>query len=76
MIREIHIKDFRSFRDGLISGLTDFCSIAGRNGTGKSNVLRALNLFFNGEVEPGTCAFERRAIHNWLHSAGEPLQIH
>jgi hypothetical protein len=28
MIREIHIKDFRSFRDGLISGVTDFFSIA------------------------------------------------
>lgn len=63
MIREIHIKDFRSFRDGVISGVTDFFSIAGRNGTGKSNVLRALNLFFNDEVEPGTSMDLARDFH-------------
>jgi hypothetical protein len=27
--------------------------IFGRNDSGKSNVIRALNLFFNGEIEPG-----------------------
>lgn len=53
MIRETRILDFRSFRDVTIGGIGNFLAIAGRNGSGKSNVLRALNLFFNGEVEKG-----------------------
>lgn len=63
MIREIHIQDFRSFRDEVIIGVTDFFSIAGRNGTGKSNVLRALNLFFNGEIETGVPIDLARDFH-------------
>lgn len=32
---------------------TDLTVIVGDNDCGKSNVLRALNLFFNGETNPG-----------------------
>lgn len=48
-IRSIHIENFRSIGslDAAISPLTVF---VGKNDCGKSNILRALNLFFNGET--------------------------
>jgi energy-coupling factor transporter ATP-binding protein EcfA2 len=51
-IRAVHIENFRSIRniDAKIGPLTVF---AGRNDSGKSNILRSLNLFFNGETNPG-----------------------
>ena len=36
-----------------VSDLADVVPIVGLNGSGKSNLLRALNLFFNDELEPG-----------------------
>jgi predicted ATP-dependent endonuclease of OLD family len=52
LISEIQIKGFRSIRDSRLSHLGDFTSFAGLNNSGKSNVLRALNAFFNGETDP------------------------
>lgn len=48
-IRSVHIENFRSIGslDAVISPLTVF---VGKNDCGKSNILRALNLFFNGET--------------------------
>ncbi|MDO8409486.1 MAG: AAA family ATPase [Phenylobacterium sp.] len=52
MISEISIRNFRSIGSADIRGdwITTF---VGANDAGKSNVLRALNLFFNGETNPG-----------------------
>lgn len=51
-IKHIRIKNFRSIVDLSID--TDKMNIfVGLNDAGKSNVLKALNLFFNGETEPG-----------------------
>lgn len=51
-IKQIHIKNFRSIINETIN--TDrFNIFVGLNDAGKSNVLKALNLFFNGETEPG-----------------------
>lgn len=51
-IKHIRIKNFRSIVD--LSLDTDKMNIfVGLNDAGKSNVLKALNLFFNGETEPG-----------------------
>lgn len=51
-IKQIHIKNFRSIINETIN--TDrFNILVGLNDAGKSNVLKALNLFFNGETEPG-----------------------
>lgn len=51
-IKHIKIKHFRSIVDMDID--TDKLNIfVGLNDAGKSNVLKALNLFFNGETEPG-----------------------
>ncbi len=53
MITKIQIKNFRSIVSAEIqaTGLTVF---VGANDAGKSNVLRALNLFFNGETDHKT----------------------
>lgn len=54
LISEIEIKGFRSIRSCKLEGLGDFTTFAGLNNSGKSNVLRALNAFFNGETDEGS----------------------
>lgn len=52
-IRRVAIKNFRSISE-LTMGATDLTVIVGDNDCGKSNVLRALNLFFNDRTNPDT----------------------
>ncbi len=49
-IDEIRIKNFRSIKDVKIS-IKDYTALVGKNNVGKSNILRALNSFFNFELE-------------------------
>lgn len=51
VIRRVRIKNFRSILDGSFDP-SDISIIVGENDVGKSNYIRALNLFFNGETEP------------------------
>ncbi len=51
-IKSIHIENFRSIRS-VDADLTKLSIFVGRNDCGKSNILRALNLFFNEETNPG-----------------------
>lgn len=53
LIQSIHIEGFRSIQSATLDPLSGFSTFVGRNSSGKSNVLRALNLFFNDELEPG-----------------------
>ncbi|MEP1208430.1 MAG: AAA family ATPase [Rhizobiaceae bacterium] len=59
-IEKVEIKHFRSFDGGKdqtkvkIDDLRDLNVFSGANDSGKSNILRALNLFFNDELAPGT----------------------
>jgi len=59
VIEKIEIKYFRSFDGGAgrqkveINDLKDINIFSGANDSGKSNILRALNLFFNNEIFPG-----------------------
>lgn len=50
MIEKIEIQYFRSIYRTIITGIGDINVITGKNDVGKSNVLRALNLFFNNSV--------------------------
>jgi predicted ATP-dependent endonuclease of OLD family len=52
LIHSVQISKFRSFDSGKLDGLSENVVLVGPNNSGKSNVLRALNLFFNDEVEP------------------------
>ena len=53
LIKNIEIEGFRSIKKAKLNNLTDFTTIAGLNSAGKSNILRAISLFFTGEKEPG-----------------------
>lgn len=48
LISDIEIKYFRSIYKAHIKNTGKFCVITGSNDAGKSNILKALNLFFNG----------------------------
>ena len=50
-IQRIQIKNFRSIKN-LDIEVKDLAAFVGDNDSGKSNILRALNLFFNDIVEP------------------------
>lgn len=50
-IRNIKISYFRSIYQLELKGVADIAVLSGRNDIGKSNVLKALNLFFNGETD-------------------------
>lgn len=60
IIEKIEIKHFRSFLgspqnyNSEIVDLKDLNIFSGANDSGKSNILRALNLFFNDEIAPET----------------------
>ena len=59
LIEKIEIKHFRSFLgtpqeyETVIYDLADLNIFSGANDSGKSNILRALNLFFNDEISHG-----------------------
>jgi len=52
LIKKIEVKYLRSLYDLKLDKAGDLNVIFGRNDSGKSNLLRALNLFFNGKPEP------------------------
>jgi AAA15 family ATPase/GTPase len=52
LISKIEISRFRSIKNSELLDIKSFTTLAGLNNSGKSNYIRALNLFFNGEVEP------------------------
>jgi hypothetical protein len=45
MLKRIHIKGFRSCRDVLLEDLGPLTALVGRNGSGKTNILRAIQWF-------------------------------
>ena len=53
MIRLISIKNFRSIQTQ-VAPIEEITTFVGQNDAGKSNILRGLNLFFNGETDHKT----------------------
>ena len=51
LINKIEIKHFRSINELVIEDISDINVFSGLNDVGKSNVIKALNLFFNDEVD-------------------------
>ncbi len=51
-IKTVRIQNFRSFEDETIE-FSDYTCLVGANGSGKSNVLHALNVFFHEAHTPG-----------------------
>ncbi len=52
LIKKIEIHYLRSLYNATLNSIGDINVIFGKNDTGKSNLLRALNLFFNDKTEP------------------------
>lgn len=50
-IENVEVSYFRSIYNSTIKGLSDLSVLCGKNDTGKSNYLRALNLFFNNQTD-------------------------
>ena len=63
LIKSVAIRGFRSIHDQSISGLGHLNAVVGKNSSGKSNLLRALNLFFTGEPQPGQALAFPRDLH-------------
>jgi len=53
LITDINIDGLRSIQAQQLTHVGNLNVFVGRNSSGKSNALRALNMFFNGEIEPG-----------------------
>ncbi|MBP5858828.1 AAA family ATPase [Marivibrio halodurans] len=53
LIKKIEINYLRSLYSSVLNKVGDLNVVFGRNDSGKSNLLRALNLFFNGQIDPG-----------------------
>jgi energy-coupling factor transporter ATP-binding protein EcfA2 len=53
LIKKIEVNYLRSLYGAVLSNVGDLNVVFGRNDSGKSNLLRALNLFFNDEIDPG-----------------------
>jgi len=51
LIERVKIQGFRSIEEIDLDGIGPLTCFVGRNSSGKSNVLRALNLFFNAQTE-------------------------
>lgn len=54
LIKKVEIHYLRSIYSTSLDSVGDLNLFFGRNDSGKSNVLRALNLFFNNETDPGS----------------------
>jgi hypothetical protein len=75
LLREIVIHDFRSIAAASLGGLGDITPLVGLNGSGKSNVLRALNVFFTGYVEAADLLDIRRDFREPRRKAKRRLMI-
>lgn len=63
LITGIKVERFRSLTTGMAEPMGDFTCFVGTNNSGKSNILRALSLFFTGQPEPGVSLAFGRDYH-------------
>ncbi|KJK05322.1 ATP-dependent nuclease [Pseudomonas tussilaginis] len=71
LIDKIEIAYFRSMYKDDLSDCAETNIIFGRNDSGKSNILRALNLFFNNKTSPGQAfVFDQDFNHSRRAQAG------
>jgi len=60
LIAKVRIEEFRSIKDsGDLDTYTNFTTFAGSNNSGKSNLLKALDIFFNHDRPNKTVVFSR-----------------
>lgn len=64
IITAIKIKGLRSVQNDKLEDVGALTALVGKNSSGKSNILRGLNLFFNDEIEPGKSLVLQRDFHS------------
>lgn len=74
IITRIDIKNFRSIRD-LTFYPQNLCGLVGENNSGKTNILRALNLLL-GETWPSVRSFSEKDFYNYDTSQPIYIAIH
>jgi ABC-type thiamine transport system ATPase subunit len=75
LITKARIENFRSIESAELDA-AELTALLGANGSGKSNILRALNLFFNGEPEPGLPPDIGRDYHRpWRKTPNKTVQV-
>ncbi|OGO51985.1 MAG: hypothetical protein A2148_04060 [Chloroflexi bacterium RBG_16_68_14] len=75
LIRSVQIERFRSLGDARLDGLADMVALVGPNNCGKSNVLRAMNLFFNDETDRGELLDFSRDYHLLRRSRPKEIRV-
>jgi energy-coupling factor transporter ATP-binding protein EcfA2 len=75
LIKHVSVSGFRSISTARLSDINGVTALVGRNSSGKSNLLRALNLFFNDETDPGQNLDFESDIHAPLRRAKKRRQI-
>jgi predicted ATPase len=74
-IDQVEISYFRSIHTLKIKNLRDIVVLSGKNDCGKSNIIKALNLFFNGHTDWHTSlAFYRDFSHARLAEVRESIK--
>ncbi|GJQ22198.1 MAG: hypothetical protein HBSIN02_25530 [Bacteroidia bacterium] len=75
LITKVTISGFRSFSTGELGDLGHLNVLVGKNSSGKSNILRALSVFFNNEVEPGQALSFQRDLFDSGQRRKKQMQI-
>lgn len=75
LVEHVKVTNFRSI-DSVTIDTEDLTAFTGTNGSGKSNVLRALNLFFNGTLEGDVALDLRRDFHKpWRSTRNRYIEV-
>lgn len=75
VLKYIAIDNFRSIRSLVMADLDSYVPLVGLNSSGKSNILRALNLFFNGKVDEGGEALDLTHDHSNFAPKGKRKEV-
>lgn len=76
LINNIRVIGFRSIFDEVIKDCGEHFVFVGKNSCGKSNALRALNVFFNGETSPGVSLdFDRDVYYRPLRKQKKLIRV-
>jgi hypothetical protein len=75
VIKYLRIENFRSIRSLTLDDLPSYIPVMGLNSAGKSNILRALNLFFNNFIDEGQAGLHLAADYSGFAPRGKKRTV-